>query len=580
MSLVTLWLVGFLSLGNASPLSAPQEPSESAGVTDPLQDSLTNSREQAGSSSFEERSLETLSALNDSLRNKKREIEELRERFDPDENSERRLEQLAELRELQQELRTIRFNFESVATGIDVRSFDLGVDQEFDLISEVKGLLKPIVAELREATEAPREMERLRGIEESAAEQQVLAREAVANLEELVQSAEQSVANPEKRAALVAALRESQERWGDRLQELKNQRTVAKFQLEQRESKQRSVLESAQTALGAFFRSRGLNLLLALGVFLGILFSLRLVHRTVSQLLGTRSNGERKFYARLIDVLYFGFSGLAALGGALLVLYNASDWAILGLILLLLAGLAWAGKAAVPMFVEQIRLLLNLGTVREGERVIYQGLPWRVSRLSLHARLHNPVLAGGRIRVPLRDMTELRSRRMGDDEPWFPTGEGDWVLLDGGRLAQVIFQSTELVRVRLQGGSLLSFPTGDFLGLAVENLSTGFRIRIRFGIDYEHQPICTTEVPGLMRDFLAARLAERFGTENTKKVNVEFLEAAASSLDYAVLVDFLPGAGPAYNELRRAIGAYLVDACNEYGWGIPFTQITLHNAPA
>ena len=577
MSLVSFWLVSLLAVGSGAPVPAVQNSEPGATAETANQESAPAPRLTSGNT-LEERSLETLSALNDSRRSKMREIEALRASFDADENSERRLEQLAELRNLQRELSTIQFNFETVATGIDVRSFDLGVDQEFDLISEVKGLLKPIVSELREATEAPREMERLRGAMAHAEEHQILAREAVANLEELVKFAEESETSPEKRAELVAALRESQQAWRERLQKEINDRTVAKFQLDQRESKQRSVLESAQTALGAFFRSRGLNLLIALGVFLGILFGLRLVHRTVSQVVGKKSNGERKFYARLIDVLYFGFSGLAALGGALLVLYNASDWAILGLILLLLAGLAWAGKAAIPLFVEQIRLLLNLGTVREGERVIYQGLPWQVARLSLHARLHNPELVGGRIRVPLRDMTELRSRRMTDEERWFPTRRDDWVLLDGERLAIVAFQSTELVRLRLQGGSELAFQTGDFLGLSIENLSSGFRIQIRFGIDYEHQGVCTTDVPQLFEDFLAEKLAARFGTENTEKVNVEFLEAAASSLDYAVLVDFKSAAAPAYNELRRAIGAYLVDACNQYGWGIPFTQVTIHQA--
>ncbi len=611
MSLVSLWLVSLLTVGNVAVPALLEHPAsvenpalaESPASTQdgaptqngtPTEDGTLD--QSAGLSSgpasaaglpsvpsnvaatLEERSLETLSALNDSRSSKLREIEQLRERFDPDENSERRLEQLEKMRKLQADLNTIQFNFEAVATGIDVRNFVLGANQEFDLISEVKGLLEPIVAELRDATEAPRAMERLRGQMSFAEEHQSLAREAVANLEELVKSAELTVENPEKRAELVAALRESQEGWRERVQELANQRTVAKFQLDQRESKQRSVLDSAQTALGAFFRSRGLNLLIALGVFLGTLFGLRLVHRAVSKLLGKKGKGERKFYGRLIDVLYFAFSGFAALGGALLVLYNASDWAILGLILLLLAGLAWAGKAAVPLFVEQIRLLLNLGTVREGERVIYQGLPWRVSQLSLLARLHNPELTGGRIRVPLRDMTALRSRRVANGESWFPTSCDDWVLVDGERLACVVFQSTEIVRLRMQGGSEVVYPTADFLGLALENLSAGFRIRIRFGIDYEHQAICTTQVPTLMREFLEQKLAKRFGVEHTRKVKLEFLEAGASSLDYSVMVDFAPGAAPAYNELLRGIGAFLVDACNEYGWGIPFTQITLHNA--
>ena len=33
-----------------------------------------------------------------------------------------------------------------------------------------------------------------------------------------------------------------------------------------------------------------------------------------------------------------------------------------------------------------------------------------------------------------------------------------------------------------------------------------------------------------------------------------------------------------YDRLQRAISRVLVDTCNEQGWVIPFTQVTLHQA--
>ncbi len=527
--------------------------------------------------SFEERSLATLAALSDSRQSKLQELQELRDSFDPNVDSEHRLEQLEEAHKLQLELRRLEYDFESIATGIDVRAFDLEVEQDFDFIEEIQGLLQPMVSELRAATEAPREMERLRAALQYAEEHKVLAQAATQNLNELIDLARTSVEDEARRAELLATLEHSSAAWHQRLRDLDNQYTVVQFQLEQRVAEQRSVFDSAQTALADFFRTRGLHLLLALAAFVSILFGLRAAHRGVSKLLRKRAKGgERKFYARLIDVLYFGFSGLAALSGALLVLYSAGDWAILGLAILLLLGLAWASKTAAPIFFEQIRLLLNLGTVREGERVVFQGLPWRVSRLSLNALLVNKELAGGRLRVPLRDMTPLRSRSVANKETWFPTSQGDWILLDGERLARVEFQSTEVVRVELQGGSVLCFPTIDFLGMRVENLRSGFRIQQRFGIDYDHQAICTDEVPRLMRESLESGLRASFAPELLRKLKVEFLEAAASSLDYAVLADFEADAAPRYMELQRALQRLLVEACNEHGWTIPFTQLTVH----
>jgi hypothetical protein len=524
--------------------------------------------------SLETRSLATLDALRDSRKTKLEQLQRLRDQFDPDVDSERRLEQLDLVREIQLQIRQIEYDFESVATGIDVRAFDLGVEQEFDIVKELEGLLEPVMAELRAATETPREIERLRSAVEYAETHESLAREAIINLQVLIDL----VAGPETELELHDSLLASRVAWDSRLQELINRRTVATFQLEQRLKQQESVLDSAQTVLGKFFRTRGLNLLLAASAFLGIWLVLRTLYRGVSLLARRRSHGERKFYARLIDVFYFAFSGIAAIGGALLVLYSAGDWTVLGLAILLFLGLTWASKTAIPIFFEQIRLLLNLGTVREGERVVLNGLPWYVARLSMSAILVNSELSGGRLRVPLRDMTALRSRHCRKDEAWFPTSVEDWVLLDGERLARVVFQSPEIVRVECKGGSRFSYSATDFMALGVENLSSGFRIRQRFGIDYEHQAICTGAVPELMHGHVLAGLHELVGAQALNSLKVEFLEASASSLDYAILADFKGEVATDYMVLQRALQRLLVEACNAEGWIIPFTQLTVHTA--
>jgi len=61
---------------------------------------------------------------------------------------------------------------------------------------------------------------------------------------------------------------------------------------------------------------------------------------------------------------------------------------------------------------------------------------------------------------------------------------------------------------------------------------------------------------------------------------VEFALANNSSLDLAVIADFSGQLGDLHNRLRRAIQRWSVDACTEYGWEIPFPQMTLHGAVA
>jgi len=43
-----------------------------------------------------------------------------------------------------------------------------------------------------------------------------------------------------------------------------------------------------------------------------------------------------------------------------------------------------------------------------------------------------------------------------------------------------------------------------------------------------------------------------------------------------VIADFKGELGDLYNRLRRSIQRWCVDACSEYGWEIPFPQMTLH----
>ena len=46
----------------------------------------------------------------------------------------------------------------------------------------------------------------------------------------------------------------------------------------------------------------------------------------------------------------------------------------------------------------------------------------------------------------------------------------------------------------------------------------------------------------------------------------------------AVLLDVSGNLGSRYQALQRLVQKTCVDICNQHGWVIPFTQITLHQA--
>ena len=78
-------------------------------------------------------------------------------------------------------------------------------------------------------------------------------------------------------------------------------------------------------------------------------------------------------------------ASLLALLAGVSVLYAQGDWILLGLVIIVLVGLVLVLQRSLPGYINEARLLLNIGPVREGERIIYHGLPWRVQTLRMQA---------------------------------------------------------------------------------------------------------------------------------------------------------------------------------------------------
>ena len=91
--------------------------------------------------------------------------------------------------------------------------------------------------------------------------------------------------------------------------------------------------------------------------------------------------------------------------------------------------------------------------------------------------------------------------------------------------------------------------------------------------------VLTTTIPATMRKRLEKGLSALVGRDAISHLRVEFKRATLSSLDYEVLADFKGSVAASYEMLNRAIQSILVETCNEMGWVIPFTQVTLHQAP-
>ena len=221
--------------------------------------------------------------------------------------------------------------------------------------------------------------------------------------------------------------------------------------------------------------------------------------------------------------------------------------------------------------------MLNIGSVRENERLILYGVPWRVASINVFCKLVNPNLEV-ELRLPIEDAVPLVSRPYKKEEPWFPCKKDDWIVVGSAKRAKVVSLSHEQIEVVERGGKRITYPTDVFLQACPVNLSQNFRIRVPFGVSYELQGVVTSTIPEIIKAYIEAQMIEADYCKNCLNLQVEFLQANSSSLDLIILADFKGEVADICKRLERAIQKWCVDCCTDNNWEIPFPQLTVHKA--
>ncbi len=508
-----------------------------------------------------------------------RSLDELRTRADqlrrqmgarnlPDEEREE-VQQL--LLQVEAQRRNLRASFESIAlSGLDLSLFDdaRSAQQEFNWQEELLTILRPLFSEMRQLTERPRTIERLRSEralinQRLYATEQALVNLAAVNVEDLS-------------AATRSRLKDLEQSWSERLSELQRQRNMVQLQLDNLLAQEHTWYQQAWYGASEFFVGRGMTLLLAVFSFLALIV---LLQGGMNQWLRYRARKHkvrRSIKVRLFILGYRLFTGLLAVLVFLMVLYAAGDLVMFALALLVVIALLLSFRSYLPRYLNEAKLFLNAGQVREGERVIYRGIPWQINSIGFYARLVNPELDNGVIRLPLSELSQLVSRPVPHDEPWFPTRPGEFIMLPDGTFALVERQTPEIVQLKVRNNAVY-YATSDFLANRPRNLSRGSFVVIGiFGIDYSHQDIALDVVPEVFQAAVQKELAESVVAEHVEDLLVEFKDAGESSLNYLIVVTVNGGAAGQNFKVERIIQSACVRTCNEQGWIIPFRQITVH----
>ncbi len=515
-----------------------------------------------------------LQELKQSLTENRARIESLRQELqhaaaaDDDEQREIFAQQLEQL---EAQRRNLRASFENIALGgVDLGIFgDLPDQDDFNWQDELLSIMRPLFSEMRQLTERPRAIERLRRDRALLNQQINVVNTALNNLA--------AVRTTDLDEAALNRLNDLEQQWQERQRDLMRQQGIVQLQLDNLLEREETVYDQANRAVREFFVGRGLTLLLAVAA-LGL--TVLILHGGLNVLLRYRerkSIPRRGFKTRVLLLTYRLFATLLAILVFMMVLYAAGDLVLFALALVVLIALLLSFRTYLPRYMAEAKLFLNAGQVREQERLIYNGVPWKVSAIGLYTRLVNPELDNGVLRLPMSEVAGLISRPVPNEEPWFPCRPDDYVLLGDDTLALVERQTPELVQLKIRGNSVF-YPTAEFLAAKPRNLSRGsFLVIVTFGIDYQHQRIALDQVSDIFNQAVRRALAESAAAEQLEDVLVEFSEAADSSLDYLIVVTLNGAAAQYYFKLGRVVRTACVAVCNEHDWVIPFNQLTVHH---
>lgn len=372
------------------------------------------------------------------------------------------------------------------------------------------------------------------------------------------------------------------------LRKLEDEASRAQIDIQQKleslQRRQQDLLEdspplwsSLGTAMRDFATGMGWHLLLGLALAIGTYLLIQLLTPIPLSILEKRRLESFTFIERSV---HFFSRVIGALGAAivlLMVLYSQGEWVLLGVAVIIYIGLFFGLKNMLPNYLTEIRTVLNLGSVRQGERLIYNGLPWRIADLDFYTLLHNPALSGV-MRVPLTQISKLSSRPFHKDEPWFPTNIGDNVIMNDGIQGRVERQTTESVQINC-GESLVTYRIEKFLDARPQNISTGFAVSTIFSIDYRHQHEALNVIEQQFKETLAKQLAQQDFSASCLHLDVEFKSAAPSSLDFRIVGLFRGDAAEQHGRIQRWMQRAALECANTHDWNIPYQQITVHTNP-
>jgi hypothetical protein len=466
------------------------------------------------------------------------------------------------------DIKQLRFTLENIAIGgLDISLFTITeIQEKGNWREDIALIAEPVIDSLKELTEKPRKLAALNDSIILYREEITIAEKAIANLIPTLEL------NPA--GELGSSIQRINKQWQGRLKDATSAVAIAQIQIAELQGK-KAFTETLFDAIVGFLTGRGLTILLAVLAAAGVWSSIRFLLRGYRASLSADNESVRKTRYRLAAYSVHALTFILILIAVFAVFYERGDVLLLGLLILLVVGLALGIRHLLPRYVSEARLLLNIGAMRENERILYRGLPWRVETINMYTTLKNPEL-DGEIRIPLAEFQGVSSRVTGADS-WFPTSTGDVVLLPNDIVLEVVRQNPDTVELKQRGGQIITITSIEFYTQEMVNLTRGgsFGVCSTFRVDYEHQAISLTRIPKILSNSVKDTMSQSGFDSHIQNIEVELKEANSSSLDYWIFVTCDSNAAYAFLDIQRVIQRACVAASISESLTIPFPHISL-----
>ncbi len=486
-----------------------------------------------------------------------------------------------EKEELTQRLQTLTnqnrdFNIlfeQTVLGGIDLSIFE---EVESDLLKdplnynwqkEVLEILQPFFAQMQRVTEKARNKDLLIENEKLLTSRLTLAETGLEALQNLDKS--------ELNKNALKSLAKIEEDWLDRIKSLEHQKSIVELKLDDLTDNRNFFVRVTDNFWG-FLKNEGFAIIVAIGASFGFYYLFNLLILRYAHYQQKNRKRALNFKWRFILLTLQAIKALLSLAIFLMILHTTGNIILFGIMLLILFIAVLSFRGNIPQYLQKLRVFLNLGQAREGERIIYNDIPWEISKISLsNVYLTNPLLDNGELHVTIELIDKLYSRETITDELWFPSRKGDFLLLPDKRIVQVIRQTPEAVYLNHDGATIV-MGTAEFYKLKFSNLSRGYSLILNFTLEdhYENRLSLTN-----VKDSIIAGIHKIVKTEDEslyqaiRNISVTVRQLlTADTTSYQVIVEMAPNSAKSYLTIKALLNNAIIEVSREHDWRILLTE--------